>query len=103
MGPGTSGDPIDSQDVEKLVLEVLRLRDLIRGCEAQIGELETRLSRLDAQRAISEDLWQARTDSVERQRDDAMTRASAIEASTSWRVGQFVVRPLAMLRTSLRR
>lgn len=91
-------DPVLSGDAELLVLEVLRLRDLLRGAEAQVGELQTRLSRLDAQRAHSERLWSERMDHTDRQLAAAEDRRAAMEASTSWRIGQHVLRPVAAWR-----
>jgi hypothetical protein len=91
-------DPVVSRDPELLVLEVLELRDLVRGAEAKIGELQTRLARLDAQRSRSEELWAHRMDHTDRQLTAAEQRVTMLETSTSWRIGQFVLRPLAVWR-----
>lgn len=91
-------DPVISRETEPLVLEVLELRDLLRGAEARIGELQTRLVRLDAQRARSEELWAHRMDHTDRQLAAAEQRVEMLETSTSWRIGQFVLRPVALWR-----
>lgn len=91
-------DPALSGDVERLRLEVLRLRDIVRGNEAHIGELTTRLARLDEQRKISEQMWIHRLDHVERQLGAALDRSASLEASTSWRIGQLVLRPVHLWR-----
>ena len=91
-------DPVISRETEPLVLEVVELRDLLRGAEARIGELQTRLARLDAQRARSEELWAHRMDHTDRQLAAAERRVDMLETSTSWRIGQFVLRPVALWR-----
>jgi hypothetical protein len=91
-------DPLTSRDPELLVLEVLELRDLLRGAEAKIGELQTRIARLDAQRSHSAELWAHRMDHTDRQLAAAEQRVAMLESSTSWRIGQFVLRPLALWR-----
>jgi hypothetical protein len=91
-------DPLDSDDVEPLKLEILRLRDLVRGGEARIGELTTRLARLDEQRKVSEQMWIDRTEHTDRQLAAARERADALAASTSWRIGQLVLRPVELWR-----
>lgn len=93
-------DPIESGDAELLALEVLRLRDLLRGAEAQIGELTTRLSRLDEQRRLSEAQWLHRIEQADRELAAAIERAEAIESSTSWRIGQLVLTPVGLWRKS---
>ena len=87
-----------SRNPERLVLEILELRDLLRGAEATIGELQTRLARLDAQRARSEELWVQRIDHTDRQLAAAEQRFAMLETSTSWKIGQFVLRPIALWR-----
>ena len=94
----SSLDPAMSGDPELLVLEVLELRDLLRGAEAKVGELQTRLARLDAQRARSEELWAHRMDHTDRQLAAAEQRVAMVETSASWRIGQFVLRPIALWR-----
>ena len=91
-------DPINTGDAQLMTLEIMRLRDLLRGAEAQIGELQTRLSRLDAQRAHSERLWIERLDHTDRQLEAAQKKVQAMESSTSWKIGQFVLRPVAAWR-----
>jgi hypothetical protein len=103
QNPGADVDPALSGDVERLTLEVLRLRDIVRGSEAQIGELTTRLSRLDEQRKISEQLWIDRLEHTDRQLAEAVARAAALESSTSWRVGQFILRPVDVWRRAVGR
>lgn len=95
-------DPIASGDPEQLTLEILRLRDLLRGAEAQIGELTTRLERLDEQRRLSEAQWTHRIQHTDRQLAAAIERAEAIESSTSWRIGQLVLTPVGLWRRSTR-
>lgn len=95
---GSDPDPVVSGDVETLKLEVLRLRDTLRGNEAHIGELTARLSRLDEHRRISEQMWTERLEHTQRQLTAAQDRAASIEASTSWRIGQFVLRPVHLWR-----
>ena len=102
MQNDTANDPISSGDVEALTLEVLRLRDLLRGAEAQIGELSTRLERLDEQRRLSEEMWAHRMEHTDRQLAEAVTRAQAIESSTSWRIGQLALTPVALWRRLMR-
>jgi chromosome segregation ATPase len=99
----TDVDPVATGDVERLSVEVLRLRDLVHGYEAEIGELDTRLSRLDEQRKHSERLWQERLEHTERDLARAVDRAAAIEASTSWRLGQFLLKPVDVWRRTIRR
>ncbi len=100
MGDGSipDSDPILGGDMERMTLEILRLRDLLCGADAQIGELETRLSRLDAQRAHSERLWIERLEHTDRQLEDAQQQVLAVHASSSWRIGQFVLKPVAAWR-----
>ena len=95
-------DPIASGDPDLLALEILRLRDLLRGAEAQVGELTTRLARLDDQRRLSEAQWRHRMEHTDRELAAASERAAAIESSTSWRIGQFVLAPVGMWRRSTR-
>ena len=94
----SSADPAISRNPERLVLEILELRDLLRGAEATIGELQTRLARLDAQRARSEELWLQRSDHTDRQLAAAEQRMVMLQTSTSWKIGQFVLRPIAFWR-----
>ena len=94
----TDLDPVLSGDVERLRLEVLRLRDTVKGNEAHIGELSTRLARLDEQRKISEQMWIDRLDHTERQLAAALERSASLEASTSWKIGQLVLRPVHLWR-----
>ena len=94
----SSADPAISRNPERLVLEILELRDLLRGAEATIGELQTRLARLDAQRASSEELWLQRSDHTDRQLAAAEQRMVMLQTSTSWKIGQFVLRPIAFWR-----
>jgi len=93
-------DPVLSGDTEQLSLEVLRLRDLLRGAEAQIGELTTRLDRLDEHRKLSEAQWAHRMEHTDRQLDAAMDRCAAMETSSSWKIGQFVLKPISMWRAA---
>lgn len=87
-----------SGDIELMTLEILQLRDLVRGADAKVGELQTRLSRLDAQRAQSERLWSERTEHTEALLEAAHQRVAAMESSTSWKIGQFVLAPVAVWR-----
>jgi hypothetical protein len=91
-------DPIDTGDPEQLSLEILRLRDLVRGSEARIGELTTRLARLDEQRKLSEAEWIHRMEHTDRQLEAAIERVDAVESSTSWRVGQLLLTPVRWWR-----
>lgn len=93
-------DPIASGDPNLLAMEVLTLRDLLRGAEAQIGELTTKLARLEEQRRLSEAQWIHRMEHTDRQLDAAIERVSAIEASTSWKIGQLVLKPVGLWRKS---
>lgn len=95
-------DPITSGDPDLLTLEILRLRDLLRGAEAQIGELTTRLARLDEQRRLSEAQWIHRMEQTDRELVAATERVEAIESSTSWRIGQLVLTPVGLWRKSTR-
>ena len=95
-------DPISSGDPEQLVLEILRLRDLLRGAEAQAGELTTRLARLDEHRRLSEQEWAHRIEHTDRQLADATERAEALESSTSFRIGQLLLSPVGLWRKSTR-
>jgi hypothetical protein len=94
-------DPIASGDPEQMTLEILRLRDLLAGAEAKIGELSTRISRLDAERAHSASLWQERIANTEHELAVAKTfeqRNAELLASTSWKLGQILLRPVAVWR-----
>ncbi len=93
-----STDPIETGDVEQLTLEILRLRDIVRGCDAQVGELTTRLARLDEQRRLSEAQWIHRMEHTDRQLEAALERVDAIESSRSWRIGQLVLTPVRWWR-----
>ena len=95
-------DPVESGDLEQLTLETLRLRDLLRGAEARIGELTTRLERLDEQRRLSEAMWAERMEHTDLQLARAIERAEAIETSTSWRIGQFILAPVGLWRRTTR-
>jgi len=95
-------DPALSGDTEQLSLEVLRLRDLLRGAEAQVGELTTRLARLDEHRKLSEAQWAHRMDHTDRQLDAATDRCAAMEESSSWKIGQFVLKPISLWRAARR-
>jgi len=95
-------DPALSGDTERLSLEVLRLRDLLRGAEAQIGELTTRLARLDEHRKLSEAQWAHRIEHTDRQLDAATDHCAAMEASSSWKIGQFVLKPISLWRAARR-
>ena len=95
-------DPITSGDPDLLTLEILRLRDLLRGAEAQVGELTTRLARLDEQRRLSEAQWVHRMEHTDRELAASIERVEAIESSTSWRIGQLVLTPVGLWRKSTR-
>jgi hypothetical protein len=97
-GGAPNVDPLASRDVELMALEILNLRDLLRGAEAHVGELETRLARLDAQRAHSERMWTERMEHTERMLIAADEQVRALRASRSWRIGQFVLRPVTVWR-----
>ena len=119
--PRTAGAEVlgTAEPTEAMWLEVLELRDLLAGAQAEAGELSTRLLRLDAQRDLSEQMWQVRLAETERQLDAAVadarlareqeaatrehyeSRIAEMEASTSWRIGRAVVVPLAALRRRL--
>jgi hypothetical protein len=94
----TNPDPLLTGDTDAMAREILHLRDLLRGAEAQVGELETRLDRLDAQRAHSERLWIERLDHTDRQHDAAQQQLTAIQQSRSWRIGQLILSPVAAWR-----
>ena len=95
-------DPTSSGDPDLLTMEILRLRDLLRGAEAQIGELTTRLARLDEQRRLSEAQWIHRMEQTDHQLAEATERVVAIESSTSWKIGQLVLTPVGLWRKSAR-
>ena len=94
-------DVATTDDVVALQLEVLRLRDRVIGAEAEIGELTTRLSRLDAQRQFGEEAMHAHLTHATDALDRAREREREIMQSTSWRLGQAIVRPLAALKRAL--
>jgi hypothetical protein len=100
--PGTDAgtDPVLSGDTEQLSLEVLRLRDLLRGAQAQIGELTTRLARLDEHRKHSAELWEHRIDHTDRQLQAATDRCEAMESSTTWKIGRLVLTPVSLWRAA---
>lgn len=100
--PTDQTDPLLSGDTEQLSLEVLRLRDLVRGAEAQVGELTTRLARLDENRKLSEAQWAYRMEHTDRQLQAATDRCGAMEASSSWKIGQFVLKPISLWRATRR-
>ena len=91
-------DPIESGDPDQLKLEILRLRDLVRGAEAQVGELTTKLARLDEQRRLSEAQWIHRMEHTDHQLAAAAERIEAIESSRSWKIGQFILAPVRWWR-----
>lgn len=97
----TRTDPIVAEwnDVDELHREILRLRDELIGAEAQLGELRARLRveterrRFDQEsREVSdlEHVMNVNAD-LEQQLDD-------MRASTTWRLGRVIVRPLSLLR-----
>ena len=84
-----------------MALEILRLRDLLAGAEAKIGELTTRISRLDADRQHSASLWQERIANTEHELAVARSfeqRNAELLGSTSWKLGQLLLRPVAAWR-----
>jgi len=99
--PISDSDPISSGDPEQMALEILRLRDLVAGAEAKIGELTTRISRLDADRAHSASLWQERIANTEHELAVARSfeqRNTELLNSTSWKLGQILLLPVAAWR-----
>ena len=94
----------DAMSEEELRLEVWRLRDELAGAEASLAGLRAQLEGRQGEfLATLEMSGVANDDHLKRERDLFRDQVEEMQASTTWRIGRFVVRPSGPLRRLLRR
>ena len=94
----------DSMSQEELRLEIWRLRDELAGAEASLAGLRAQLD--GRQRDFLAGLEMsgvANDDHLKKERDLYRSQVEEMQASTTWRIGRFFVRPSGPLRRLLRR
>jgi hypothetical protein len=86
-------------DVDELRLEILRLRDELFGAEAALGEARARLRHATERRRLDAEVREmGDLEHVLELNDDLTLQLEQMRASTTWKLGRMIVRPLALLR-----
>ena len=90
---------IEFESVEQLQMEILRLRDELIGAAAELGELRARLNA-PSLNATAAEAKAAVDNSVEllRRVEDLERRNQQLLSSSSWRIGNLLIRPFSFLR-----
>ena len=89
----------DWSDTEALKLEVLKLRDVLIGAEARLGQVKAELlrvaghGRLKLQADGIENHAQVLTENKALKRE-----LQQLKKSTTWRIGRMAVRPLSLFK-----
>ena len=95
----------ESSTIRELELTILALRDQLIGSEAKLGELRADLQREQARYARAQELFEIRTAHASNERairEDLKKQLDDMRASTTWRVGRAVLKPVQILRSTRR-
>jgi chromosome segregation ATPase len=98
LPPATSERKVRDLDpsVEaELRLQLMQLRDHAIGTTAQVGELRARLREKDAE-------LEKKNARIARLRKDFEQQETRMRATMTWRIGNFVMLPIRILRRLLR-
>jgi chromosome segregation ATPase len=98
LPPATSERKVPDLDpsVEaELRLQLMQLRDHAIGTTAQVGELRARLREKDAE-------LEKKNARIARLRKDFEQQETRMRATMTWRIGNFVMLPIRILRRLLR-
>jgi chromosome segregation ATPase len=98
LPPATSERKVRDLDpsVEaELRLQLMQLRDHAIGTTAQVGELRARLREKDAE-------LEKKNARIARLRKDFEQQETRMRATMTWRIGNFVMLPIRVLRRLLR-
>jgi capsule polysaccharide export protein KpsE/RkpR len=98
LPPATSERKVRDLDpsVEaELRLQLMQLRDHAIGTTAQVGELRARLREKDAE-------LEKKNARIARLRKDFEQQETRMRATVTWRIGNFVMLPIRILRRLLR-
>jgi len=112
--PPTSGAPLPSIAPERKVreldpsveaelrLQLMQLRDHAIGTTAQVGELRARLQEKQAELQEKQAEIERKNSRIARLRDDLERQDTKLRATMTWRIGNFVMLPVRILRRFLR-
>lgn len=98
LPPATSERKVPDLDpsVEaELRLQLMQLRDHAIGTTAQVGELRARLREKDAE-------LEKKNARIARLRKDFEQQETRMRATMTWRIGNFIMLPIRILRRLLR-
>lgn len=86
---------LDPSVEAELRLQLMQLRDHAIGTTAQVGELRARLREKDAE-------LEKKNARIARLRKDFEQQETRMRATMTWRIGNFVMLPIRILRRLLR-
>lgn len=105
LPPATSERKVRDLDpsVEaELRLQLMQLRDHAIGTTAQVGELRARLREKDAELEKKNAELEKKNARIARLRKDFEQQETRMRATMTWRIGNFVMLPIRILRRLLR-
>jgi chromosome segregation ATPase len=86
----------------ELRLQIMQLRDHAIGTTAQVGELRARLQEKEVELQEKEVELEKKNARISRLRKDLEQQEARLRASLTWRIGNFFMLPIRILRRLLR-